>query len=151
MPTDVGQLTERYDAVYREQMQDLPIVNRHLEVEAVGFTAFDEHELGVLITPWFMNLVLLPGTDDWRDSAQGSIIERSLPSGNCEFTVCRDDSLGTYLTAILFRSVTDFPDQTTARAIAEETLEVLLTEPHAPESDDNRMSRRALFSRLWDT
>lgn len=148
MPTDVGQLTERYDAVYRQQMQDLPIVNKHLEVEAVGFTAIDEHELGVLITPWFMNLVLLPGTDAWHESAQGSVIERSLPSGKCEFTVCRDEDLGTYLTAILFRSVTDFPDQPTARAIAEETLKELLT-AHDEPAPELRVSRRTLFSKLW--
>ena len=35
MPTDVAQLTERYNAVYRKQMQDLPIVNPRLDVEAV--------------------------------------------------------------------------------------------------------------------
>lgn len=150
MPTDVLQLTERYDAVYRQQMQDLPIVNPRLQVEAVGFSAFDEHELGILITPWFMNLVLLPGTDDWHDSTQGSIVERSLPSGKCEFTVCRDEHLGTFLTAILFRTVTDFPDQSTARAIAEETLKELFKDQDAPARDGGKkgLSRRALFSGL---
>ena len=53
----------RIDAIYRERMQGLPIVNPELSVEAVGFEPFEAHELGVLISPWFMNLVLLPADE----------------------------------------------------------------------------------------
>ena len=36
------------------------MVNPALAVEAVGFRPWGEHWLGILITPWFMNLVLMP-------------------------------------------------------------------------------------------
>ena len=36
------------------------MLNPALSVEAVGFRPWDEHWLGVLVTPWFMNLWLMP-------------------------------------------------------------------------------------------
>ena len=90
-------------------MQNLPICNPRLKVESVGFREFEGHELGVLITPWFMNLVLLPGPDSELDLAESSASEWAFPSGQHEFVTCRDDALGTYLTAVLFSSVSGFP------------------------------------------
>ena len=36
-------------------MQGLAIVNPALEVEAVGFAPWQDHWLGVMVTPWFMS------------------------------------------------------------------------------------------------
>ena len=47
-------------------------VNPAVEVEAVGFAPWDAHWLGVMVTPWFMNLMLLP-----RDAARGRRCARS--------------------------------------------------------------------------
>ena len=121
-------------------MQDLPIVNPSLEVEAVSFDRWEEQNLGVLITPWFINLVLLPSSNEFVGMPQGQLIQCTFPSGPCELTVCQDEELGTYLAAVLFRTVADFPDQNTARAIAEEALAGILREPEAP-----RINRRDLF------
>ena len=131
-------------------MQGLPLCNPQLSVEGVGFAAMGEHQLGVLITPWFMNLVLLPGTDDWRDYEQGSTSEYGLPAGPYEFTTCHDDTLGHYLTAVLFRTVQDIPDQSAARDIAVEILSELRTAPSAvksaqPVRQRPELTRRALF------
>ena len=141
-------LVDHYRQIYRERMQGLPIVNQQLEVEAVGFRDFEEHRLGILITPWFMNLVLLPGNKDYEGFAQGTSMAWSVPGGGYEFTACRDDHLGTYFTAILFRTVADIPDQPTARAIAGEIMLQLFREPDATSGDGEKktISRRALFS-----
>jgi [NiFe] hydrogenase assembly HybE family chaperone len=93
-----------------------------LAVEAVGFDQWEEKDLGILITPWFMNLVLLPDSDRLVDLPQGDRVECRFPSGPCELTVYQDEELGTYLAAVLFRTVADFPDQDVARAVAEEAL-----------------------------
>ena len=127
----VRALTEHYQMIARERMRQLPIYNQHLRVEAVGFQDFDAHQLGVLITPWFMNLVLLPGTSEWTNEPAGTACELALPGGAEQFTVCRDDVLGTYLSAVLFRSSEHFPDQDTARAIAADVMERLF-QPTAP-------------------
>lgn len=123
-------------------MQDLPLVNTALQVEAVGFCAFDEHEIGVLITPWFMNLVLLLGSDIGSRLKQGSKSTLRFPSGPVEFTTAQDEVLGPYLSAVLFRSVAEFPDQNTAREVALEVMRELFNAVR----NERAMSRRALLT-----
>jgi [NiFe] hydrogenase assembly HybE family chaperone len=142
----VADLVARYEAIYEDRMQDLPIVNSKLSVEAVGFEQWEDQDLGVLITPWFMNLVLLPDSQRLVDLPQGEQIECRFPSGPCELTVYHDEELGSYLAAVLFRTVADFPDQDIARAVAEEALANLLTEP--PEKEGEKVSRRGLITGL---
>ena len=122
---NIETLVARYEKIYAERMQDLPIVNPGLQVEAAGFREYDGQRLGVLITPWFMNLLLLPTGDEWKEETQGNTVDCEVPSGPVEFTVSVDDELGTFLSAILFRSMTDMTDQETARAIAEEIMKNL--------------------------
>jgi hypothetical protein len=50
-------------AIYRgaaRAMRDLPVYNPALAVAAIGFRALDDHAFGVIVTPWFMNLVRVP-------------------------------------------------------------------------------------------
>lgn len=144
----VRDLVAHFQAVYRDRMQGLPIVNPRLAVEAVGFRTFEDDDVGVLITPWFVNLLALPRDAEWPDLDPGANIERALPGGNYEFTVCRDHGIGVYLSAVLFRTVTDFPDQETARAIAAEIMTQLFTfadTAHA-DTDARSVSRRAVLT-----
>jgi [NiFe] hydrogenase assembly HybE family chaperone len=127
-------------------MQDLPFLNPALAVEAVGFRPLNKHQLGVLITPWFMNLVLLPTMRAGAKFSAGSKITVPLPSGPIEFTAARDDELGTYLTAALFSSVSDIPDQETAREIGWEVMQEVFNKAHGERTLGERtISRRALF------
>jgi len=146
MRIKVAELVARYQAIYQERMRDLPIVNPRLAVEAVGFEQWEDQDLGVLITPWFMNLVLLPDSGRLSDLPQGDRVECRFPSGPCELTVYHDEDLGSYLAAVLFRTVADFPDQDVARAVAEEALAQLLAEP--AEKEGEKVSRRGLFTGL---
>ena len=125
-------------------MRDLPIVNPVLEVEAVGFRVFDVHQIGVLITPWFMNLVLLLGTNIGSSLKQGSKSTLRLPSGPIEFITSQDETLGPYLTAVLFRSVADFADQDTTRAVALEVMQELSNAAR----NEHSVSRRELFTKV---
>ena len=141
-------LVRHFESIHREHMQGLPIVNPQLQVEAIGFVEFGDNEIGILITPWFMNLVLLPGGGDYASSDQGSAVELALPGGKYEFNITHDEDLGTFLTAVLFRTVADFPDQHTARQVAEAVLETLLKEPETRAAAARQFSRRELFARL---
>ncbi len=146
---DPAALESHYRTIYRERMQGMPIVNEKLDVEATEFEDFGEHRLGVLIAPWFMNMVLLPGTDEWSERAQGDKVVIALPAGEYEFVVCRDDALDdVYMTAVLFRSTADFPDMQTARDVADEIMKRLFDEDGAAEGQKpaRRMSRRDLFA-----
>ena len=147
--TATARLVAHFRNIHTERMRDMPFLNARLEVCAVGFREFDEHAVGVLVTPWFMNLVLLPGEQEWSRLVQGSVVKVALPGGEIEFNVSHDDDFGTHLSAALFSSVADFPDQDTAVAIAGEILHQLFdpeTKPKAAAPPS--VSRRELFTRL---
>ena len=144
MPVAVEKLVEQFERTYVDHMRGLPVVNTALSVEAVGFQAVDGHQLGVLITPWFMNLVLLPGTDDWTDTAQGDTSTIDFPSGPIDFVCSQDPGLGTYLSAVLFRSVVDIEDQSTARSLAGTIMRDLMQSTRAKRA----VTRRALLTGL---
>jgi len=153
MSARIKALQQHFERIHRDHMQDLPITNAKLAVEAIGFRRLDGHLLGVLITPWFMNLVLLPGNDEWSGIEQGSTVNYSLPAGEFEFTTSTDSVLGIYLTAVLFRTVVDFPDQDTARMIAEKILADIVVEGSRPGTGTafkptQPISRRSLFTML---
>jgi [NiFe] hydrogenase assembly HybE family chaperone len=143
-PISSNSVVERYRFIHEERMQGLPFVNTALHVEAVGFCSFDEHQVGVLITPWFMNLVLLLGSDIGSRLKQGSKSTLRFPSGPIEFTTAQDEVLGPYLTAVLFSSVAEFPDQYTAKVIALEVLQELFKAAR----DEHAISRRSLFTNI---
>ena len=135
-------LVGRYTEIYEQRMQGLPFVNTKLSVEAIGFREFEDFELGVLISPWFMNLVILPDANLDDRLEQGRKINVRLPTETVEFMTVQDEELGLYLSAVLFSSVTDFPDQETAKWIAEQVMEDLFGKPQDSES----VSRRSLFT-----
>jgi [NiFe] hydrogenase assembly HybE family chaperone len=150
MRVSVDALLDYYRQVYEETFRDLPIVNTRLDIEAVGFSSLDEHQLGVLITPWFMNLFLLPGNERWDDRPQGAACNVELPGGKLDFRVSHEQALGTILSAARFSTVADFPDHALAREVAQETLRLLFDSDGVPgeEEPGRRMSRRALLRRL---
>ena len=139
----IAALVRHFADIEQRHMRGLPIVNPKLFVEAVGARQFNEHRICILISPWFMNLVLLPGNDDWASLEQGQVCELRLPTETLQFTVCHDHALGTYLAAVMFRSVSDFPDQCTARGVAAEILRRLFSPASA---NTAVISRRALFT-----
>ena len=47
-------------------MADVPILNPVLSVEAVDFQHWKGHWLGVVITPWCMSMLLVPGSLGFR-------------------------------------------------------------------------------------
>ena len=144
MVDTIIKMVQQFETIYAEHMHDLPIVNQALQVEAVGFHEYRGHQHGVLITPWFMNLILLPGTDNWSDSLQGDTSRIDFPCGRIEFAVSHDKMLGTYLSAVLFRGVGELADQATARKLALEVLDNLMKPPR----NERTVSRRDLLTGL---
>ena len=52
-------LEAAFARIEREQMAGVPILNPALRVQAVDFTRWQGQWLGALVTPWFLNLVLV--------------------------------------------------------------------------------------------
>lgn len=122
-------LETTFNEILAERMCGLPIVNAVLSVQAVGFNRFGEDWLGILITPWFMNLLLLPKPDSsWRDQQPGTKIDKHFPYGTFEFTLGSEVQLGTYALCSLFSPMFQFENQEAALAAAQAALQGLLAE-----------------------
>lgn len=119
----VNRLVAGYRRIERERMHGLPICNDKLQVEAVGFRPHDRCLCGVLVTPWFMNLVLLPAEGEkWSAATFDRKVIWRFNAGEYEFTPAILEGIGTHLSTPLFSTVQDFPDQDTARRVAGEVL-----------------------------
>ena len=154
----VRNLVSLYRQIGEEKMRGLPVFNERLHVEAVGFREWQGNQLGVIVAPWFMNLVIIPG-DDVEPASHGSRSEWEFPSGRYAFHAADLEGAALHLTTPLFSAVTDFPDQPTARTIAEAVLEGLFSEEEARNPErirkgsgdvllDATMSRRGLLRRV---
>ena len=90
-------LKSHYQYVYKHKMKDIPIVNNKLKVEVVGFVNWGEEsgkqasKVGVLITPWFMNIVLLPNGIMQQKIRVGKTANILFPDGEYSFLTQLDD------------------------------------------------------------
>ena len=58
-------------SVLRERMAGVPILNPALSVQTVDFSPWRGHWLGALVTPWFINLVVMPlDPAAWRSAPE---------------------------------------------------------------------------------
>jgi [NiFe] hydrogenase assembly HybE family chaperone len=127
------ELSERLAAVFTkirtERMNDVPIVNPRLEVEVIGVQEWDGHWLALVVTPWFINLMLLPQTDEqaaaWRSLGIGAEVQHRFPAGRFDFLVGEEDGIGRYQMCSLFSPVLEFQDQVAARIAGRAALEAL--------------------------
>ena len=124
-PTDAVERT--FFRVLRERMHDVPILNPALNVEAVDFQRWQRHWLGVLVTPWCMSLLLLPGSaDDWVLAGDNQRRFLKFPAGDFAFLDSHEDDLGTFQTCSLFSPMGSFSSQAQATQTARASLLALM-------------------------
>jgi [NiFe] hydrogenase assembly HybE family chaperone len=145
----IGELVSAYRAI-DHKMRDLPIYNTRLVVEPVGFGPCGELVVGMLVTPWFINLVIfghpLPRT--------GDTLTVSLPGGDFDALGASVDGVE-HLAVALLSPVNHLANQDAARAVAQEALRLVLggveveteTEEAAP-NPSKATGRRGLFGAL---
>lgn len=138
-------------------MRDLPFVNPALAVEAHGFRQLDGDWLGVVITPWFVNLLLVSGGGTlWGDIPAGERRYLALPCGTMQFIADDDPDIGPYQYCPLIAPVDQLPDMATARIVAQDAIKTVFATPvAAPEpasaasaEGKPEVSRRGFFRRL---
>jgi [NiFe] hydrogenase assembly HybE family chaperone len=151
---DAGMLQEKTQAlvtdfteVWHSKMRDLPMVNKLLHVQAVGWKIHEGRPLGVLISPWFMNLIQLPTEgEDWSDLVAGAKEVLPFPSGEYEFIHNTREKTGGYKACSLFSPMSEFNTQKQAVEVAEAVMQALFQEEHRAETDraaDIRATREA--------
>lgn len=124
------------NAAYRsiaQRMGGLNFVNPAIEVEAVGFAPWESHWLGVMVTPWCINMMLLPrDTGAWTSLPQGEKLRYRFPAGDYDFISSRDETVGEYQMCSLISPVLEIPDHATAREVALLARAALLDPANAP-------------------
>lgn len=133
-----SRLEATFERVHRERMHDVPILNRALAVTAVGTRAVEAGWLSALVTPWFINLMLLPRTaghlQDYSALRPGSTVVHGFPAGSFEFIVGEEDDLGRYQMCSLFSPVLEFESHGAALITAESAITVLFDARLAPDA-----------------
>jgi [NiFe] hydrogenase assembly HybE family chaperone len=125
-PSPAAALERAFETVRRQRMEGVPMLNPRLAVEAVGFMPWREHWLGILITPWFMNVVLMPRVSAaWQPIGERETRHHVFPGGVFEFIGAREPTLGDYQACSLFSPMFEFADQREARATAMAALDAL--------------------------
>lgn len=127
-------LVADFTDVWHAKMKDVPIVNHALHVQAVGFRPYEGGALGVLIAPWFMNLIYLPGPDRPVLGALEKEVIR-FPSGEYEFIHNSRPMVGPYLACSLFSPMGDFTSQMQAAEVGRAVMGELFKAENRAETD----------------
>ncbi|MBI4808588.1 MAG: [NiFe]-hydrogenase assembly chaperone HybE [Nitrosomonadales bacterium] len=121
---------QKLEAVFRDiaetRMAGLPICNSALRVQAVGFREWQEHWVGVLVTPWTISLALMPGDKaPLKTLGPDEKMTWEFPSGKYEFMGLNEPALGTCQTCSLISPVIDIGRHEDAVDVARQVMDAL--------------------------
>lgn len=144
--TQVDALEALFARIAATRMAGIPILHAALRVQARGFEAEEggRAAVGVLVTPWFMNLVRLPLADDEPIAAVGVSQTRRVGNERFEFIGAYEDGFGAYEACSLFSPMFEFLDHAAAIATADAVMSEL-RRPPPPAPTPMAASRRALL------
>jgi [NiFe] hydrogenase assembly HybE family chaperone len=151
-PGPVAALVASLERIGRDSMRGLPFYNEALSVEAVGFERFGEAWIGVLITPWFMNLMLVSDQPiPYAEAANGEQRTIELPGGPVKFLCGGTEDFGMFHAHSIASPMDVYKSQNQARAAARRALAGVRTPPQAeparaPSAAQPVVSRRTLFN-----
>ena len=130
-------LADAYARIHRERMADMPFCNPALTVEVVEFRPWQSLQVGILITPWMINMILAPvRTDVATDEA--SLFQPlgpdqhhtwGFPAGEYDFMGWTEPECGPFHFCSLFSPTFEFGDQATAKETANLIMNSLFTPP----------------------
>ena len=119
------QLEMTFTHIQIERMKDVPIINAKLSVKAIDFQNWENYYLGILITPWFMNLLLLPSDNTTVSDDEftiGQEIPHIFPSGRYTFVAAYEEAIGSYQSCSLFSPMFEFENQEAVELTAKAAL-----------------------------
>jgi len=147
-----------FDGIAHARMAGLPFMNNALRVEAVDFrlepsrgpdpvqgTPESAHAAGVLVTPWFMNLVRFPLVRRDMPARVGTMRVRKVGHEQFTFTGAHEDSFGSFEACSLFSPVFEFGTQGDAIATASALLAQLRQPVVAPAAPGAAVPARRSF------
>ncbi len=134
----IRQLEQCYQLIQQQRMKGIPILNKKITIAAIDFHIWQERYIGILITPWFMNLVLLPADDEnWNDLNPLTQQTHKFPSGHYTFTTTHETDIGTYQMCSLFSPMFEFADHQAAVQTAKVAIHELFNKDNMEHHDIN--------------
>ncbi|WP_019212585.1 hydrogenase-2 assembly chaperone [Yersinia massiliensis] len=132
-----------------DEMCGLPFYRDHIPLRACGFQLFEQQWVGVILTPWMMSLVVLPGPEQrWQRRVIGERLMLSLPCGSIGFTVSEVAGCGQYLSRSLMSPLETTLSAERAVQLAEQSARMALSLPVVDADGPANPRRRALFSKI---
>lgn len=122
------------------RMRSLAIYNHRLGVEAVGFRRLGDVLAGVIVTPWFLSVIVHGLAVPERGS-----VDVALPGGRFQLHAAHEGV--PHLTLPLLSPVLELADREAARAVANECAKLVL-QTEAPKPP-RTMGRRGIIGGLF--
>lgn len=116
----VARLTGHYRTIADTAMAGIPILNPRLAVAATAFRAHGGQAFGIIVTPWFMNLVAIdrPDGEVFAPARTGDSVGFALPAGRVEFIAGAIEGFGRVDACSLFSPMDEFADMDAAMEVA---------------------------------
>lgn len=136
--------------IQRERMVDVPILNPALSVEAIDFQRWQGHWLGIVVTPWCMSVLLIPGgAENWVSTGENRRRFVKFPAGDFAFLGSDEVELGEFQSCSLFSPMGKFSTQSEATMTARASMIGLLTpaQPAQPIGKNDRDGEKPSLSR----
>ncbi|NTV09852.1 MAG: [NiFe]-hydrogenase assembly chaperone HybE [Zoogloea sp.] len=128
-----GAVEAVFSGIAATRMAGLPICNPALSVAAVDFVRWEGEWLGVLLTPWTISLMLLPGDGgQFRRIGVGEQQDWALPSGEYVFMGTEEPGLGHFQFCSLYSPPAQFASQDEALDFARAARAAALKFPQVP-------------------
>jgi len=132
--TLVTRLQKVFERIGDESMKDIGLYNHALRVETVGFRRWEDWVAGILVTPWFMNLMMMPTNKTQLDGAVVGTKRRvQMPCGEVVFTVGEVDDVGLYMASSLYSPMGRFHVHEVAATTAWSAVEKFFKTPEVEE------------------
>lgn len=122
-------VVQTFRHIAETRMASVPVCNPRLGVAMRGWREHGGGQIGALITPWFMNLMIFPPAGEPSARRVGTGECKILPSGTYDATWGHEDAIGGYWSISLFSPMNEFADMASAIETADAALDLLFAGP----------------------
>lgn len=129
-------IESQFRLIAETRMAGIPVMNTALGVAMRGLGRVGDKHVGILVTPWFMNILFLPLRAPDPAPVIGAKAQMLLPSGSYEAIWNHEEVLGGYWSCSLFSPMFEFADMDSAVATADAAIEELMAKPEQAERED---------------
>lgn len=137
-----------FKRVSEQSMHDLSFLHPSMGVYASEFSLFENQWIGMVITPWMLSAIILPGPEQyWPHRVIGEKIGLALPYGEMTFTVGELEGLTQYLASSLMSPLDRQISPEHGIHLTDDCRRILLSLPIVDPNIPTSPERRALFSR----